>query len=126
MVILLIIIFFVLSSRILIALFRRLRRQQVSVSWWFAFSALIICGAALGFWCAFYCEYHLGTRYRIASFPIPIGFFHLEDGDWVDFPVPEFQAWAAAITNIITLIALATLPLWWVSWRHQKHGKRVA
>jgi len=25
-----------------------------------------------------YCEYHVGTRYRIESFPLPIVFFHLE------------------------------------------------
>ena len=124
--ILLVIIFLALSSWTLVALFRRLRRQHVSAGWWVAFALLCICGAALGVWCAFYCEYHVGTRFRIGSFPIPVVFFHLEDGAWVDFPVPEFQAWAAAFTDIITIIALATLPLWLVSWRHQKYERRVA
>jgi hypothetical protein len=54
---------------------------------------------------------------RIGSFPLPIVFFHLEEGRWVDFPVPEFQAWSAMLANIIAIIALATLPLWLVSWR---------
>ncbi len=124
--ILLVIIFLALSSWTLVALFRRLRRQHVSAGWWFAFSVLCICGAALGVWCAFYCEYHVGSRFRVGSFPLPVVFFHFEDGAWVDFPVPEFQAWAAVFTDIITIIALATLPLWLVSWRHQKYERRVA
>src|SRR4051794_41019761 len=113
--ILIVAVFFALSSWALVALFRRLRQQRVSSGWWVAFSALIAGGVALGIWCAFV-EYHIGTRYRIGSFPIPTVFFHLEQGDWVDFPVPEFQAWAAFFTNVMTITALATLPLWLVSW----------
>ncbi|HEX7469821.1 MAG TPA: hypothetical protein VF437_03670 [Verrucomicrobiae bacterium] len=123
--ILFVIVLFALSSWALIALFLRLRRQHTSTGWWVAFGVLIACGVALGIWCAFYCEYHVGTRYRIGSFPIPVVFFHLENGDWVDFPVPEFQAWSAAFTNVITITALATLPLWLVSWRQHRHESRV-
>ena len=123
--ILLVIVFLALSSWVLFALFRRLLRQRVATGWWIAFGVLIACGAALGIWCAFYCEYHVGARYRIGSFPIPVVFFHLEDGDWVDFPVPKFQAWSAVFTNVITIIALATLPLWLVSWRQHRHERRV-
>jgi len=61
------------------------------------------------------------ARDRIGSFPIPVVFFHLEDGDWVDFPVPEFQAWAAALANVISITALATLPLWLISWRQHRN-----
>jgi hypothetical protein len=124
--ILLVIIFLALSSWSIFALFRRLRRQHVSVGVWIAFTILLICGAALGVWCGFYCEYHVGTHFRIGSFPIPVIFFHLEDGTWIDFPMPEYQMWSAAFTDIITIIALATLPLWLVSWRHQKYERRVA
>ncbi len=109
------------SSWTLIALVRRLRRERVSTAWWLTFSALATVGLTLGVWCAFHVEYHLGSRYRIASFPIPIVFFHLEGGQWVDFPVPEFQAWAAVFTNVITITALATLPVWLVSWRQHRH-----
>jgi len=124
--ILLVIGLFALSSWALVALFHRLQRQRVSSYWWLAFVVLGACGTALGIWCAFYCEYHLGARYRVGSFPIPVVFFHLEDGDWVDFPVPKFQAWSALFTNVITIIALATLPLWLVSWRQDRPQKRVA
>jgi len=59
----------------------------------------------------------VGTNFRIGSFPIPVVFFRLEQDQWVDFPVPAFQAWLAMLANIITIIALATLPLWLVSRR---------
>ena len=85
------------------------------------FVQTIGCGVAVGIWCAFYVEYHIGSRYRIGSFPIPVVFFHLEHGDWEDFPVPELQAWAAMFANVITITALATLPLWLVSWRQHKN-----
>lgn len=124
--ILFVIFLLTISSWTLVALFRRLRRQRVSVRWWVAFAILSIGGGALGVWCAFYCEYYIGTHFRIASFPIPLAFFHFEDGGWVDFPKPLFQMWLAGFTDILTIIALATLPLWLASWRHQKHEKHVA
>ena len=119
-----IIVFLGSSSWTLVALCRRLRRQHTGIGWWIAFGILVAFGVTVGIWCAFYCEYPVGTRYRIASFPIPIGFFHLEDGEWVDFPVPKFQAWSAAFTNVITITALATLPLWLVSWRQHRRKRR--
>jgi len=115
-----VIVFLGLSSWTLVALFRRLRRQRATAGRWVAFGVLVACGVAVGIWCAFYVEYHIGTRYRIGSFPIPVVFFHLEQGDWVDFPVPEFQAWATMFANVITVTALVTLPLWLVSWRQHR------
>jgi len=110
--ILVVIVALALSSWSIFALFRRLRHQHASSGSWVAFGVLLACGLALGAWCAFYCEYHMGTRYRIGSFPIPVVFFHLEQGDWVDFPVSDFQAWASAFANIVTIAALATIPMW--------------
>src|SRR5262245_48621952 len=104
--ILIVIVSLALSSWALVALFRRLRHQRATVGHWLAFGVLVAGGVAVGVWCAFYVEYHIGPRYRIGSFPIPVVFFHLEQGDWVDFPVPEFQAWAAMFTNIITITAI--------------------
>jgi hypothetical protein len=120
--ILLIIVFLGLSSWALIALFRRLQRQNVSTTWRIAAGGLFVCGAALGIWCALYCEYHVGARYRIASFPLPAVIFHLEDGAWVDFPVPKFQAWLTIFVNIITVSAVTTMPAWLIFWCKNKHG----
>src|SRR5205809_164517 len=82
------------SSWTFVSLIHRLRRTHASVRWWVTFAALVVIGLLAGVWCAFYFEYHWGPRYRVASFPVPVVFFHLEDGDWVDFPVPRAQAWA--------------------------------
>ena len=61
-----------------------------------------------------------GPHFQIGGFPFPIVFFQLEDGIWTDFPVPSFQLWLTVFTNIISLIAFASLPLWLASWRLQK------
>jgi hypothetical protein len=111
---LIITLFLGLSGWILTALFRRLRRYHVTLGSWVMAGLLGVCGLAVGMWCAFYCEYHMGSDFRIGSFPIPVAFFHFEDGQWVDFPVPKVQAWFTAFTTVITIIAIATLPLWFV------------
>lgn len=121
--ILFIIPFLVLSVWALTELLLRLRRERARIWLWLAFSVLLTCGIAVGIWCGFYCEYHVGKQYRIGSFPIPVVFFHLEDGHWVDFPVPAFQAWLSAITDVICITALAAVPVWLVSWRQHKHDR---
>jgi len=118
---LLVIVFLALSSWSIVSLFRRLHHHHVGAGWWVAFAVLAACGVILGIWCALYCEYHIGARFRIIGFPIPGVFFHLEDGQWVDFPVPEFQAYAEVFTNVVTVIALVTLPLWLASSRWRGH-----
>src|SRR6266436_9572339 len=114
------------SSWALVSLVRLLRREHAGTRRWIAFVILLVVGISVGVWCAFYCEYSVGGRYRIGSFPLPIVFFHLEDGQWIDFPVPELQAWSAAFTNIVTITALATVPLWLLSWRQQRHERTRA
>ena len=113
----LIIPFPALSVWTLIALFRRLRRRDTSRGLWGAFSILAACGIAVGIWCAVYCEYRVGTGFRIGGFPIPAVFFHFEDGQWVDFPVAPPIAMLAVFGNITVLTALATLPVWLLSRR---------
>lgn len=117
-----VITFLALSSWALVALPQRLRRKCATRRWWVACGVLIPCGVALGVWSAFSVEYRVGTHYRIASFPLPVTFFHLEQSGWVDFPVPEFQAWLTVFTNVIAITTLATLPLWLLSWRQHRHG----
>ena len=78
--ILLAIIFLGLSSWTLVALPRRLRRERAGAAWWTALAFLSACGLALGAWCAFKCEYRVGSQFRFGSFPIPVVVFHLEGG----------------------------------------------
>jgi hypothetical protein len=116
--ILVVILFFTASTWMLVALIRRLWSERKSGNWrWVLFCILSMCGVAIGIWCGFFCEYKVGGSLRVISFPIPIGFFHLEDGQWVDFIVPQFQMWLALFTDVLTLTAFTTLPLWLVSRR---------
>ncbi len=108
------------------SLVRRLRRERAGTRWWLAFFILIAVGVSGGVWCALHCEYPLGADFRVGSFPMPVVFFHREDGQWVDFPVPAFQAWSAVFTNIVTITALVTVPLWLVSWRQHRHEQTPA
>src|SRR5579859_2473758 len=96
-------LFFALSAWSLVALLRRFRRERAGPVRWIAFGLLAACGAALGAWCSLNFEYHAGARLRIGGFPLPPVFFHLEDGNWVDFPVPDFQMWPAVFANILTI-----------------------
>lgn len=123
---LLAIVFLGLSSWALIALFRRLRRQQCGATWWAALAFLITCGIGLGIWCSHSCEYQLGTQFRFGSFPIPVVIFHLEDGRWVDFPLPAIAMALVMFTNTISITTLATLPLWLALLRKQECGSTGA
>ena len=95
-----------------IALFRRLRRHHAALGTWMALAVFVVCGVSVGVWCALYSEYPVGGRLRFGSFPVPVVVFHLEDGNWVDFPLDAVVAWPIIIINIITVTALATLPVW--------------
>ncbi len=114
------ILFLSVSGWSLVRLFQRLRKQKATRGLWLAFVLLGAGGMGLGFWCALYCEYPAGKRYRIASFPIPACFFHLEQGKWVDYPVPEVQAYATVFTNILTITALTTSPVWWLTRQRRR------
>jgi hypothetical protein len=114
-------IFFAVSIWMIVALLRRLHRQRAGIGLWFTLAVLLACGIALGVWCGFYVEYPIGSYFRFWSFPVPTGFFHLEDGVWVDFPLPGFFMWLIAVADTITVTALATSPLWLVLWRYHKH-----
>lgn len=116
----LVILVFALSIWVVLSLAQRLRQASAGAGLWLMFSVLAACGIGAGIWCAFYCEYPVGTHLRIGSFPLPVVFFHFEDGQWVDFPVPKLQAWLTMATNIIAIATLATLPVRLVFWRRQK------
>ena len=120
-----IVMFLAFSGWLLVALIRRMRRSSVNGRVWMIFWSMVAFGIGFGIWCGFYCQYSIGTRFRIASFPIPIAFFHFENGQWIDFPVPTFQAYVSAFTNVIIIMTLATLPTWVIMWRYQYAAAQV-
>ena len=79
--------------------------------WWFTFAILAAAGLAAGLWLAFSFEYQVSPRMRYVSFQIPLAFFHLEDGRWVDFVTPPYVLYPGLVAYVGAVIALALLPL---------------
>ena len=120
----------VLSSWGVFVTFRRLRRTHAGRAWWFAFTVLAVLGLAAGCWLAFSFEYQVSPRMRYVSFPMPLAFFHLEDGQWVDFVTPPHVMYPGLVANVIAVVALALMPLLLASLasgrRHSQHETHAA
>jgi hypothetical protein len=111
MAFLIIIALFVLGSCGVFGTFRRLRRQRANRRWWIAFALLAAVGLVAGCWLTFSFEYQVSPRMRFASFPMPLAFFHLEDGQWIDFVTPPYVIYPGLVANVIAIVAVALLPL---------------
>ena len=71
---------------------------------------LVAAGLALGVWLAFYVEYKWGAKMRVAGFPIPVAFSHLEEGKWGDFISPSGMQYAGVAVNFLTGLAAPLVP----------------
>lgn len=111
-----------LSCWILVTTWRRLRQKQLGRAWWLTFASLIVLGLAVGSWAAFNMEYQVSPRMRFASFPIPLAFFHLEDGNWIDFVTPDYVMYPGLGTNVVACVAIAVLPVLFVSLLHRRRN----
>ena len=100
-----------LSCWLLLATFRRLRRRHAIRGWWLSLGGFVVLGVALGYWLAFHFEYQVSSTFRFVSFPLPVCVFHLEDGQWVDFPLAKFAMYRSLAINIVAVTALAVLPV---------------
>jgi len=126
---LIVIILFAVSSWGVLGTFRRLRRTHAGCAWWFAFVALAIVGVVAGSWLAIRFDYQVSPQMRYAGFPMPLAFFHLEDGHWVDFVTPPHVMYPGILANILAVVAAALLPLLLASvlfQRSQKDETRLA
>lgn len=77
-----------LSAWVVFATGRHLQQTKAARGWWIAFALLLTIGCGVGVWFAFSFEYQVSLEMRVASFPIPLGFFHLEEDIWVDYVTP--------------------------------------
>ena len=124
-----IIVVFILSFCVVSATIWRLRRTGAGRSWWFAFIALAIVGVTVGSWLALRFEYQISPTLRCASFPVPLAFFHLENGNWIDFVTPPQVMYSGLVANILAVVAVFLLPLLLtlvISHRRQGNEKHVA
>jgi hypothetical protein len=100
-----------LSIWTVVATIHRLRRAHAGRAWWIAFALLLVLGLSAGTWISFNFEYQVSPRMRYASFPVPLAFFHLEDGIWVDFITPPQVMYPGLVANVTSFAAVALLPL---------------
>ena len=91
---------------------RRLFQAKARWLWWVAFAAIQIAGGAVGYQLAFG-EMEISSTFRWAGIPFPIGFFHWEDGHWVDFIPPEITQWFNGVAD--TCVPIVLLMLLWAT-----------
>jgi hypothetical protein len=77
---------------------------------WPRLAGAAIIGLALGVWLALFVQYKWGSTVRVIGFPVPVCFFHLEDGQWVDYITPPAMQWAGWAANILTGVAAPFIP----------------
>jgi hypothetical protein len=99
---------------------RMLRAGRAGPGWWAALAALLAAGTAAGVWCGVFCEYQVSDRLRAFSFPVPAGFFHLEDGLWMDY-VTAAPA-VVACCNVGVIAFASVLPLTGAYLWRRKHA----
>ncbi|HEV3237574.1 MAG TPA: hypothetical protein VGZ25_11335, partial [Gemmataceae bacterium] len=100
--------------------------RRISSTYWLILSPLYVAGLAVGIYCGFYAEYSLSPSLIAFSAPIPAGFFHLEDGQWIDFVTPAPAV--TAFSNVIIVALSVPLPIigyllwrgrpWSAEWKH--------
>jgi len=77
---------------------------------WTRLAGAAVLGAALGVWLGSFVEYKWGAEIRVAGFPIPVCFFHLENGEWVDFPLPSAMIFLGFIANFLSGLVVPLIP----------------
>ena len=74
--------------------------------WWVIFVALFSVGIGLGVWGGFYVEYQLSERTKVFGFPLMVGVFVNENGEWVDYVSPAPLLVALLDVFIMTLVSV--------------------
>jgi len=110
-----VIIVLALSAWAVLATVRRLRQMKAGLAWWLAFASLLAVGCGAGTWFAFSFEYQVSPEMRCSSFPLPLAFFRLEEGRWIDFITPPHVMYPGLVANVASFVALALLPLLFAS-----------
>jgi len=77
---------------------------------WRRLAGALAIGAVLGVWLAFFVGYKWSDKMRVTGFPIPVAYFHLEDGKWVDFIPPPIVQWTAVGINFLSGFAATMIP----------------
>ena len=105
------VILLALSAWGVVATVRRFRQTGAGRAWWLAFSVFGALGVTVGAWFAFRFQYQVSSQFRYVGFPVPVAFFHLEDGQWVDFIIPPYASYPALLADTVGFGAAFLMPL---------------
>lgn len=105
-----------LSCWVVVSTVRRLCRIRAGWRWWCAFAVLAGSGLAAGSWLALNVEYHVSPTTRFCSFPMPLAFLRLENGQWVDYVTPPEVMYSGLFANVVGIMAAALLSLFLFSF----------
>jgi amino acid transporter len=100
-----------LSAWVVYRSVRSFRARSARRGWWALLALLLVAGASLGVWLAFFFEYQPSHRMRVMSFPLPIAFFVWEEDRWTDFVTPDYYVYPALAANVCTTIGACIAPL---------------
>ena len=73
---------------------------------------LAVVAVCVGTWLGMSFEYGIGSENRIQGAPIPVAFFRLEDGQWIDFVPPRSIQILAVIADALSVVTLAICSAW--------------
>lgn len=74
------------------------------------FALIVLIGLALGGWFTFVVNYKIAPTLRLKSFPVPTLFIYLQDGKWVESPLPPVMKAAAIAADFLFGMAIAFFP----------------
>jgi hypothetical protein len=94
---------------------------KAGMFFWITWMVVLLGGAMLGIWTAFYFSYAVGSTFRFVGFPIPCGLFHLQSGEWLDFP-GRFP-FAIAISDVIIVATVTVSPVSILLWMRRRNGR---
>jgi hypothetical protein len=86
-------------------------RQRVRRLWRMTLWLLLLCGAVTGYVVSLRAEIAISTTYRMVGFPLPIGFFHFENGGWCAYEVLGIPVVLHVVGNVLIWSLVFALPL---------------
>jgi hypothetical protein len=91
-------------------------RQKASWRWWVTLAAIVVSGGYVG-WLLGHCDVQVSPEMVWGGVPLPLGFFHFEDGGWVDYVLPDSAQRCNVVANTVLPIVILLFP--WIILRRR-------
>jgi hypothetical protein len=87
----------------------RLWQTEAGWLWWIVLVTIAVGGGCIGRQLS-ECDVQMSPGFVWGGLPLPIGFFHLEDGQWVDFVPPYPVQLCNKLADTVIPIIILLLP----------------